>query len=256
MKGDFAMKRLVSVLVLAMIVTPSFAATKAARPSYLTSTGNGGYDVTYSYQDKEKSGWYGSLRAELAMLSFKNKYYFEGEYVGKDEYSFHPLLAIDGAVGKRIDYFWRGEVEVGYITEFSDKDEGYEVKMTTPYVMANGYYDFANGLYVGAGLGVAMPKMEFIDDEFKSGNNPKWGVSPMVGLMAGYTHKLDDNLVLDLRYRIAGFMGHDQERTFATGAELDIDGDSVPDDISGMHLKDKIGLILDNSISLGIRYEF
>ena len=251
------MKKLVSMLALALIVTPSFAATKAARPSYLTRRADGNYDVTYSYTDKAKSGWYGSLRAELAFLNFKNKYYVEGDYIGNDKYSFHPLFAIDGAFGKRINYFWRAEVEAGYITKFSDKDEGYEVTMTTPYIMGNGYYDFANGFYLGAGLGIAMPKTELVDDQFKSGNNPKWGVSPMAGLMAGYSHKLDDNLVLDLRYRIAGFMGHEQERTWAAGAMLDTDGDGVADtDVSGLHLKDKIGLVLDNSISIGIRYEF
>ena len=248
------MKKLVSVIALFAVVTPAFAATKAARPSYLTRGANGSYDVTYSYTDKAKSGWYGSLRAELAFLSFENKYTTDipGLHdLGSDKYSFQPLFALNGAFGKRINYFWRGEVEIGYITEFSDKDEGYEVKMTTPYVMANGYYDFTNGLYVGAGLGVAMPKMELIDDQFKTGNNPKWGISPMVGVMAGYSHKLDDNLVLDLRYRLTGFMGHEQERTWADGTSLPVVGD-----VSGKHFKDKIGLILDNSISVGIRYEF
>lgn len=251
------MKKLVSIIALCAIATPAFSATKAARPSYLTRNANGGYNVTYAYTDKAKSGWYGSLRAELAFLNFKNKYYFEGDYIGDDKYSFEPIFAVDGAFGKRIDYFWRAEVEVGYITQFKDEDEGYKTTLTTPYVMANGYYDFSNNLYLGAGLGVAMPKMELLDDQFISGNNPKWGVSPMAGLMAGWTHKLDDNIVLDLRYRIAGFMGHEQERQWGAGAMIDTNGDGTADSlVEGMHLKDKIGLILDNSISIGIRYEF
>jgi len=245
------MKKLVSIVALCAIATSAFADTKAPRPSYLTKSGDGKYDVTYSYADKVKSGWYGSLRAELSFLNFKNKYFVEGDYIGADDYSFETLFTANLAFGKRFNYFWRAEVEAGYISEFSDSDEGYEVKMSTPYMMANGYYDFASGLYVGAGLGVAVPKMELIDDAFRTGNNPKWFVSPMMGLMAGYTHKLDDNLVLDLRYRIAGFFGTEQERQWVDTAELP---DGTP--VGGMHLKDKIGFVLDNSISVGIRYEF
>ena len=242
------MKKLVSFMVLFAAVTPAFSATSAARPSYLKRTGNGAYNVTYSYTDKAKSGWYGSMRAELAFLSFKNKYYIEGVYSDKNTYSFEPEFAFDLAFGKRINYFWRAEVEAGYITKFSDKDEGYEFNLSVPYVMANGYYDFTNGLYVGAGIGVAVPRTELNDDQFKSGNNPKWGVSPMAGLMAGYSHKLDDNLVLDLRYRIAGFMGNEQERQWGPTV--------VPVALADLHFKNKMGLILDNSISIGIRYEF
>lgn len=242
------MKKLVSVIALCAAVTPAFSAQKAARPSYLTRNKNGSYDVTYSYTDKAKSGWYGVLRAELALLNWKNKYYVEGEYLGDDKYSFQPLFSANMAFGKRINYFWRADVEAGYIFKYTDKDEGFEYSLSVPYLMANGYYDFTNGLYVGAGLGIAMPRTELVDDAFKSGNNPKWSVSPMAGLMAGYTHKLDDNLVLDLRYRIAGFMGHDQERQWVEHTGLGA--------LSGKHLKNENGFILDNSISLGIRYEF
>lgn len=248
------MKKVVSIIALLTVTTPAFSATKAARPSYLTRNSNGAYDVTYSYQDKAKSGWYGSVRAELSFLNWENKYSTDipgAGSAGSDKYSFKPVFSPNLAFGKKINYFWRAEVEAGYITRFSDTDEGYEFRLSAPYIMANGYYDFTNGLYVGAGLGIAIPKMELIDDAFKSGNNPKWSVSPMLGLMAGYAHKLDDNLVLDLRYRIAGFSGSEQEREWAAGTSLPGVGD-----VGGLHLKNKVGLILDNSISIGIRYEF
>ena len=247
------MKKLVSIIALLAISTPAFAATKAARPSYLTRNGNGSYDVTYSYTDKAKSGWYGVLRADMNFLNWENKYSTDIpglKDAGSDKYSFQPVFGVDVAFGKKINYFWRAEVEAGYITKYSDKDEGYEVALSTPYIMANGYYDFTNGLYLGAGLGVAMPRTEFVDDAFKSGNNPKTSFSPMAGLMAGFTHTLDDNLVLDLRYRIAGFMGHEQEREWVAGTMIG----SI--DVGGNHLKNKIDFVLDNSISLGIRYEF
>ena len=238
------MKKIISVIALCALVTPAFAATKAPRPSYLTRDGKGGYDVTYNYTDKAKSGWYGTLRAELAFLNWKNKYSSDipaDLSEDHDDYSFETLFAGDLAFGKRFNYFWRGEVEAGYITKFTDEDLGYKFTLSTPYVMANGYYDFSNNVYVGAGVGIAFPtttldSVDFTDD----GHRSKTGFSPILGLMAGYTHKLDDNLVLDLRYRIAGFYGTTQER------ELD----------TTHYFKNKIGLILDNSISLGIRYEF
>ncbi len=257
--GNITMKKLVSILAI-LVITPSFAATKAARPSYLTRNGNGAYEVTYNYTDKEKSGWYGVIRAEMNFLNWENKYSTDIPGLadaGSDKYSFEQVFGVDVAFGKKINYFWRAELELGYITEFSDKDQGYEMTLSTPYLMANGYYDFTNGFYLGAGLGAAMPTTELIDDTFKSGNNPKTSISPMAGLMFGFSHQLDDNLVLDLRYRIAGFWGHEQKREWLPGTWLDTNNDGVADTlVEYKHLANKIDFILDNSISLGIRYEF
>ena len=89
---------------------------------------------------------------------------------------------------------------------------------------------------------ISFPMTELIGDGFTDiGNGKHTGVSPMGALMFGYTHKLDDNLVLDLRYRFAGTWGSKQERTY--GGANDV-------------MTNKIGFIMDNSISLGIRYEF
>ena len=243
------MKKLVSVIAI-LAVSPAFAATKAARPSYLTRGADGAYDVTYSYTDKVKSGWYGSIRAEMNFLNWESKYYVEGDYIGSDKYSFEPVFAANIAFGKKINYFWRAELEAGYISKYTDKDEGFEVSLSAPYALVNGYYDFTNGLYLGVGAGIALPTTELIDDAFASGNNPKTSVSPMAGLMAGFARQLDDNIVLDLRYRIAGFIGHDQERQWVPGTMIDTWN------VGGKHLKNKMGFVLDNSISLGIRYEF
>ena len=239
------MKKLISIIALFAVATPAFAATKAARPSYLTRNGNGSYDVTYSYTDKAKSGWYGVLRAELAFLNWKNKYSSDAPVLDgtkdHDKYSLEPVFAINGAFGKRIDYFWRADVELGYLTRFTDEDSGYKFTLDVPYIMANGYYDFANGLYLGAGAGVALPTTTWDAVIFTdSGKRSKTSVSPIVGLSAGFTHKLDDNLVLDLRYRIAGFMGTKHKREFDTN----------------YYFESKIGFVLDNSISIGLRYEF
>ena len=241
------MKKLVSVIALCAVVTPALSATKAARPSYLSRNSNGGYDVTYKYTDKEKSGWYASLRAELALLNWKNKYSLAGESVGEEKFSFKALFAPDFAFGKRFNYFWRAEVEAGYISKYSDEDEGYKFALSVPYAIANGYYDFSNGLYVGAGLGVAFPMTELVND---AGDGKKTGVSPMGALMVGFAHTLDDNIVLDVRYRLAGFNGTTHSRQYTSNPSLE------PAELRGKTMENKIGLILDNSISVGIRYEF
>ena len=247
--GIFTMKKLLSIIAALTIVTPTFAATKAARPSYLTRNKNGSYDVTYSYTDKAKSGWYGAVRAELNFLNWKNKYSTTGDPADlgsdHDDYSFEPVFGVNISFGKHINYFWRGEIEAGYVTKFIDKDSGAEFSLSLPYVMANGYYDFTNGLYLGAGLGVAFP-ITAIDAAYfiDSGNRQHIGVSPMGSIMAGFSHKLDDNLVLDLRYRLAGTSGSTQERKY-------LDGSSIK-----QTFQNKIGLILDNAISVGVRYEF
>ena len=128
--------------------------------------------------------------------------------------------------------------------EFEEEDAGTTFKLTVPYVMANGYYDFANGLYVGAGLGVALPKVRWQGASFTGGDSSERNVSPMVGLMAGWSYHLDYNLLLDFRYRLAMLWGPEHTRQFEylDGNEYDISND--------------IGLILDNSISVGLRYEF
>lgn len=236
------MKKLVSVAVLTALVTPAFAAP--AIPSHITRDGNGGYDVTYNYKDKAKTGWYVGARAELSFLNWKNKYSSDDPNVDvnydDDKYSFESVFGGSISVGKTFNYFWRGELEGGYIGYFDDKDDGAEFSLSIPYLMANGYYDFVNGFYVGAGVGIALPITKLDAYFYDGGDRSKTGFSPMVGLMLGYAHKLDDNLVVDFRYRLAGLNGTKQSRRLDNGYDFE----------------NKIGLILDNSISIGIRYEF
>ena len=40
----------------------------------------------------------------------------------------------------------------------SDSADGLTFKMSTPYLMANVYYDFDSGFYLGGGLGLAFTK--------------------------------------------------------------------------------------------------
>lgn len=242
------MKNVLSVAVLAAIT----ATAVDAAPSHLTRTKNGGYQVTYDYNDKAKTGWYAGARAELSLLNWKNKYSTEPEKGVAEDTESYSETVFGGSLfaGRTFNYFWRAELEAGLIGQYTDKDMGFEFKLTVPYVMLNGYYDFANGLYVGAGLGLAVPKTELDNIGFDVGDRSKRAVSPMGALMAGWTHKLDYNLALDLRYRLAAFGGTKHTRTFANGVMIDTE------DFSGVKFTNDISLILDNSLSIGLRYEF
>ena len=248
------MKKIVSVLgVVALATTAANAA-----PSYLTRNQDGGYKVTYDYTDKAEVGrWYIGGRLDLNIMNWENEYSTSPEIgVGenKDSYT-EAVFGGNVFVGHTFNYFWRAEVEAGIISEFDDADDGASFKLTVPYLMANGYYDFTNGFYVGAGLGVALPKTELDDDAFKSGGRSERKVSPMIGFMGGWSYHLDYNLLLDLRYRLAMMWGPEHTRAYRDGASVNY-GDGTSVDLTGVEFTNDIGLILDNSISIGLRYEF
>lgn len=243
------MKKLVSVLVLAALTAPAaFAA-----PAHIARDERGGYNVTYDYKDKAKTGWYVGGRVGVDFLNFKNEYSADipgtNDAFKDDKYSFEPVFNGSLAFGRHFNYFWRAELEAGYIGQFSDKDNIAEYKLSAPYLMANGYYDFTNGIYLGAGVGIAVPMTELDGLPFISGDRKKTSVSPMAGVMLGWSHELDYNLVLDVRYRLAGFGGHTQKRGFDGHA---LEGAPV----ERFTFENKNGLILDNSFSVGLRYEF
>ncbi len=232
------MKKIIS---LAAVAALAVTAADAAVPSHLVRNSKGGYDVTYNYADKAKTGWYVGGRVALSLMNWENESSTNAPDSDdlKDESFTEFVFGGNLFAGRRIGYFWRAEVEAGLIGQYEEEELDTTFKLTIPYVMANGYYDFANGFYLGAGAGVAMPKTELMGGYFTGGDSSERNVSPMFGLMAGYSYKLDSNLVLDFRYRLAGLWGTEQKREFGV-----------------YELKNKIGLILDNSISLGLRYEF
>lgn len=246
-KGKESMKK-----ILSLFVSLGFGVTAVnAAPSYLTRDGNGGYRVTYDYTDKAKTGWYVGARADLNFLNWENKYSVADGVVAPDEFSsdkfsFEPVFGGSVFGGRKFAYFWRAELEAGYMGYFEDKDATSEFSLQIPYVMLNGYYDFINGFYVGAGVGAAMP-ISTIDTIYSNGNERKeYGFSPMAGVMLGYSRELDYNLVLDIRYRFSGM----------TGIEQRINDLTFPNDTNKYWFQNDIDFILDNSISLGIRYEF
>ena len=251
------MKKIITLATAALVSVPALA----AQPSHIARDGRGGYDVMYSYKDKPKNGWYAGAHAAVNLMSWKYKgtgIDTDGsERVGTDSISLKPLFGGAAQVGKHFAHFWRGELEGGFMGQYSKTTDGGDEKLSLPYVMLNGYYDFLNGLYLGAGVGVAFPidtrsvfRSDIVDFETVTKNFPedtKTFVSPMAGLMVGYSHKLDDNLTLDLRYRLAGVLGFEHK------IEGTITGGKMPGAAS---FKAKTDYLLDNAISVGLRYEF
>ncbi|MDR1338252.1 MAG: hypothetical protein LBJ73_04475 [Rickettsiales bacterium] len=237
------MNKIISALLLVGLTVS--AATAA--PRYVKRDGAQGYNVTYDYTDKEKSGWYASIHAQLSLLNFEYKYFSDDVgYWDSDKYSFEPVFGGSVSVGKKFGAFWRSEIEVGYTGVFTDEGEGFEFKFSTPYALINAYYDFSNGLYLGGGVGAAMPTTSLDWDGFITKNRTKTSFSPMAGLMVGYSHKLDDNFVLDARARVAGWNGTKQTRYFQDETPL----------ANTYYLESKIDLVLESSLSVGLRYEF
>lgn len=201
------------------------------------------------YSVESSKGWYMGGRLALSFLNFSNGAEVVVDDVSEDvsdDYSFETLFGGSVFAGTEFqiyDEWFRGDIEGGLIGRFEDADGGTELKLTVPYLMANGYYDFNNGLYVGAGLGVALPKIELDGFDFVDGDSKKTGVSPIMGLMFGWTYDLDARITLDLRYRLAGFWGPEIERGAMPGTDY-------------YETKMDIGFVLENSLSMGLRYRF
>ena len=126
-------------------------------------------------------------------------------------------------------------------------------------IMANGYIDLGTWLgvtpYVGAGAGVTMFKtggtyvsdpvplaaqLGAVTEIFSNGNNKTW--SPSWALMAGFSVKFTDNIILDAGYRYAnlGKLKFDHIEA-ATGK---------------IYTNNQTGNIVSHDVRLGIRYEF
>ena len=161
------MKKILSVAVLAALTV---TAVNAA-PSHIARNKDGSYNVTYDYNDKAKTGWYVGGRAGLSLMSWENKFTTDAPNAGElSDDSFSEVVYGGGLfAGHTFNYFWRAELEAGIVGQYEEETLGTALKLTVPYLMANGYYDFANGVYVGAGLGIAVPKAELTGAFFSGG---------------------------------------------------------------------------------------
>ena len=230
------MKKLISAAVFTAFIAPAIAAPVENVPQKMTFG-----ETIASWFD---GTWYGGIRGELSFLNWKNKYSSSESSVDgySESFSFEPVFGGALFAGHIFDAHWRGEIEAGMMGRFSDSGYGAHFELTTPYITLNTLYSFDNDVFVGGGLGMAVPKAEF---GFTTFDETDRAISPMFALMVGYSYDLDPRVTLDFRYRLAGFFGPDVKATGYNSAQ-DIYWD----------VKSKTGFVLDNSISLGLRYEF
>ena len=192
--------------------------------------------------------WYIGGRIGLDLLSWENKYNATPADAivdpgsDHDDYVFEPVFGGDIFLGYHFTPSVRGDIELGYISQYDDTDNGITFKLSTFYATFNAYYDFLNHFYLGGSLGFAFPRADMEWEHFtKSGTETD--LSMNIALMAGYTYDLSQDVVLDLRYRLGGFWGP----TFTRGV---VGFDPL------QTLETKVGFVLDNQISIGLRYEF
>lgn len=199
--------------------------------------------------------WYVGGRVGLHLMSWKNKYqgspsnYKFDNDENHDDYTFEPVFGGNIFAGYRFTPNWRGDVEFGYMTQFSDSDNGFTFKLQTPYITANAYYDFESGIYLGAGVGMAFPRATLDWEYFEKDSASETKLSFMGALMAGYSYNLSESVALDFRYRLGMFNGPKWTRNVMPGV-TDVNGTELES------LQTRVGFVIDNSLSLGLRYEF
>lgn len=219
-------------------------------PCIASAAGNGHYSIIKKYDgvtsinyDKEvkPKQWYLNAHADLSLLNWKNEYTYGAE-TGTDKFNFKPVYGLDLALGCKFNKTWRGDVEFDYVGRYSETETEYysdyytektDFNLSIMALTVNGYYDFKSGVYMGLGAGAAVIKASLNHSALKDVS--KTNASPMGAVMLGWSRPVNDKLSFDMRYRFATF----------TGSKFD-----------DLDVQIKIGLIMDNSLSVGLRYAF
>lgn len=198
---------------------------------------------------------YVSVKLALNMWSWRNDY--SSDYVGtdllfsEDTYAFESVFGGGLAVGTTLGDGARAEIELGLTAEFEDKDEAATYTLSAPYLMMNAYRDFDSGFYIGAGLGVTKPKVSMTGLLFtgSSSGGETSETALKVAAMVGYSAQLNQNLFLDLQYKLAGFRSPEITRNFWWDQYND-------GSYEEFMLKVKGGFLMENAISVGLRFKF
>lgn len=184
------------------------------------------------------SRWYTSLRGDLSFLTWKNKY--SGTDSGSDRFTFKPTIGLDLSVGYRFDNKWRVDGELGYVGKYSEKETEYygspektEFSLESYYMTANAYYDLAYGLYAGLGAGLAITNLSVEHSAVNDASSTNLSLTGAA--MFGWNYTLDEKVDIDVRYRLSVF----------DAGDLDIAGVKVDS-----------GIVLNNTVGVGIRYHF
>lgn len=203
-------------------------------------------------KSSESGNWYVGANFMMNMWSWENDY--KSDYDGsdlifsKDTYSFESVTGFSVAVGRRFESGMRGDIELGKSSTFTDADDVAQFSMSMMYLMGNLYYDFGSGFYLGAGVGVAKPTVKVEGSLFGGSGGEDSSVSPKVGAALGYAKQVADNVFIDIRYRLSGLKGTDLSKPFLW--------DQYTEEFEPYMLQIESGLILENSVSVGLRYSF
>lgn len=229
-----------SLLFLLTMVFPCFANAASGGHYSIIKKYGGETSINYDKEVQPKQ-WYLNVHADISFLSWKNEYTY-GSDSGTDKFNFKPVYGLDLAVGCKFGKSWRGDIELGYVGNYSEQETEYytnyitektDFNLSATALTINGYYDLQSGVYVGLGAGVALVKASVNHSELNKVS--KTNVSPTGAFMLGWTTPLNDKLNLDMRYRLSAFYG---------------------DKFYDLDVQTKIGLIMDNSVSVGLRYAF
>jgi len=203
-------------------------------------------------KSSEPGEWYVGANFMMNMLSWENDY--KSDYDGsdlmfsKDTYSFESVTGFSVVLGRRFESGIRGDIEFGKTSTFTDEDDVAQFSMDMMYVMGNLYYDFGSGVYLGAGVGAAKPTVKIEGALFGGAGGENSSISPKVGAAIGYAAQIADSVFVDFRYRLSGLKGTDLSKSFLW--------DQYTGEFEPYILQIESGLILENSVSLGLRYSF
>jgi opacity protein-like surface antigen len=200
----------------------------------------------------EKAKWYAGASLFYNRAVFESKHLTNGVYDSSDPYSKDKFsigqLGGGLSFGQKFSQNWRLEGEAGWFGKYSEQENGAEFSIHTPYVLANVLYDMDvrawGGFYFGAGIGMAFPTTSLESWRFFDGDQKKTSVSPMGALMVGYQYPIYERFWLDVKYRLSGFNGTKHTRPWMATSNVVYD------------FTNKTGFILNNTLFVGVRYDF
>lgn len=226
--------------------------------SCCTQNDYSGNSQPYNFQRVQKSqpnevgDWYVAANFMMNLWSWENDY--RSDYTGsdllfsKDTYSFESVTGFSFAFGKKFESGLRGDIEFGMSSTFTDADDVAQFSMNIMHLTANIYHDFESGIYLGAGIGVAKPTVKIEGLLFGGNSGENSAISPKVGAALGYAKQVADNTFIDVRYRLSVMKGIDLSQPFMW--------DQYTGEYEQHILQIEAGLILENSVSVGLRYSF
>jgi len=198
--------------------------------------------------------WYIGGRVNMNFMFFEEEHSVSTNWERDTvRHSAAAQTGFDFFIGHKLNANWRGEVEIGFLTESSFADCGpnragdticFTFRTSTPYASLNFTYNTIEQswgwVYAGIGIGAALPSRQIQGFE-----NPYSGTnfSFMPSLMAGYRVRVADNWFADIGYRFFMYDAGTVEFPWIDNTEQSL-------------FRNNIGWIMNHSFRIGLVYEF